>query len=293
MNGCGVKRGPKKLLDYCGEFRCGATDLPTKFRLEDKLVPDVRDQGNVNSCVGFAITNIMQIMNEAETGKRERFSPGYVYGRCRSDEATYEGMYINLALDHLIKLGACFESDFPYNEEMPDIRKRVMSRPDLDEKAEPYHIKAYEVYAYGLKEKKYNAVKSALYQFKTPILADTDFPGGSHAVCIIGWDDDTEKFTIVNSWGEGWGKNGIGDIAYERLNRGYLLVDAKNSNAIMPFKDVKEDKWYYKAVQHAYNAGFMNGTGEDTFEPEATLTRAELAQALVNFAKKLEDTKSE
>ena len=293
MSGQGVLRGPKKLLDYCGAFRCGAVDLPEEFMLDKELIPDVRDQGRVNSCVGFAITNIMQILNQIETGKRDTFSAGYVYGRCRSDNATYEGMYINLALDYLIKTGACFEKDFPYNEEMPEIRKRVKGRPDLDEKAEPYHIKAYEVYASANTTKRYEDVKKALYQYKIPILADTDFPSGSHAVCIIGWNEKKKKWKIVNSWGEEWGSNGIGEIPYDNLNRGYLLVDEKNSNIVMPFKDVKEDKWYYKAVQHAYNAGFMNGTGDDTFEPEATLTRAELAQALVNFAKKLEDTKSE
>ena len=68
-------------------------------------------------------------------------------------------------------------------------------------------------------------------------------------------------------------------------------MDAENSNRIMPFKDVPSNEWYYKAVQHAYNAGFMNGTSADTFEPEKPLTRAELAQALVNFAKKLDDIK--
>lgn len=287
----GVRRTPKKVLDYCGAFRTDDIELPKKFVLDAELIPDVRNQGEINSCVGFAVTNIMQILNQVETGERVRFSPGYVYGKCRDDKDTYEGMIIDSALNHLIKTGACFESDFPYNEEMPEIRKKVLSHPELDKKAEPYHIKAYEVYAYALNEKKYNAVKTALYQFKTPILADTNWVGGGHAVCIIGWDDETQKFKIVNSWGKEWKDNGIGDIAYSKLERGYLLVDAENSNKIMPFKDVSKDEWYYKAVQHAYNAGFMNGTSEDTFEPERTLTRAELAQALVNFAKKLDAIK--
>lgn len=287
----GVRRKPKKVLDYCGAFRTGVVNLPSKFILDDKFIPDVRNQETVNSCVGFAITNIMQILNQVETGKRIRFSPGYVYGRCRDDEDTYEGMVIDSTLEYLIKTGACFESDFPFNKEMPEIRELVLSHPDLDEKSKPYHIKAYEVYAYAIKQKKYDAVKTALYQFNTPILADMDFPGGSHAVCIIGWNDETEKFKIVNSWGETWGNKGIGDISYSKLARGYLLVDAENSNKIMPFKDVSKDEWYYKAVQHAYNAGFMNGTSDDTFEPDKTLTRAELAQALVNFAKKIDDLK--
>lgn len=293
MKGTGVKRGPKKVLDYCGAFRCGSVELPSEYILDEELIPDVRDQGHVNSCVGFAITNIMQILNQVETGQRERFSAGYVYGKCRSDSANFEGMYIGPTLDYLIKTGACFESDFPENVEMPEIREMVKNRTDLDEKAEPYHIKGYEVYAWALKEKKYNAVKEALYTYKTPILADADFPGGSHAVCIIGWNDKVQKFIIVNSWGDSWGENGIGEISYERLNRGYLLMDAKNSNTIMPFKDVEENKWYYNAVKHVYNAGLMNGTSADSFEPDRPITRAEMAQVLVNLCKKMDDTKME
>lgn len=287
----GVRRIPNKALNYCGAFRSGAGELPSDFVLDKELIPDVRNQGTVNSCVGFATTNIMQILNQIETGKRIRFSPGYVYGKCRDDEDDFEGMIIESTLDHLIKTGACFESDFPVNEEMPDIREKVKNRSDLDEKAVPYHIAGYEVYAYALKEKKYEAVKKALYQFRVPILADTDFPGGSHAVCVIGWNDKKQTFTIVNSWGESWSGDGIGEISYDRLNKGFLIMDAKNSNVLMPFKDVPENEWYYKAVQHVYNAGLMNGTSADTFEPEKTLTRAEMAQVLVNLCKKLDDIK--
>lgn len=286
-----VIRKPKKVLDYCGAFRTGSTELPSEYVLDRKLWPDVRNQENVNSCVGYATSGILQILNEIETGKRIRFSPGYIYGRLREDEDTYEGMVIDEMLEHLIKQGDCFETDFPDNKEMPEIRELVLSHPELDAKAEPYKIKAYEVYAQGNREKRYNAVKAALYQFKVPILADMDFNGCGHAVCIIGWNDNTQRFMVVNSYGENWGNKGVGNVNYTKLNRGYLLVDEKNSNEIMPFRDVDENEWYYKAIQHAYNAGFMNGTSADTFEPERALTRAEFAQALVNFAKKLEDTK--
>lgn len=287
----GVRRIPNKILNYNGEFRSGAVELPSDFVLDKELIPDVRDQGSVNSCVGFSTTNILQIFNQIETGKRERFSAGYVYGKCRDDEDDFEGMVIESTLDYLIKTGACLEEDFPINEEMPDIREKVKNRPDLDEKAEPYHIEGYEVYAYALKEKKYEAVKKALYEFRVPILADTDFPGGSHAVCVIGWDDKKRTFTILNSWGKSWSGDGIGEISYDRLNKGFLMMDAKNKNVIMPFKDVPEDRWSYKAIKHAYNAGFMIGTSEDTFEPTRPVTREELAQALVNLCKKLDSIK--
>lgn len=278
------------ILDYCGTFRTTDTELPNSFTLDEKDIPDVRNQGHVSSCVAFAITNIMQVLNQKETGDREKFSAGYVYGKCRKETATQEGMYTSSALDYLIQTGSCFEEFFPINEEMPEIAQKVKSRPDLDKLAKPYRIKGYEVYAQADRNIRLKKIKSALYKYSTPILGTTDYFGDGHAICIIGYDDETEEFTILNSWGTEWGDNGIGFVPYEDMGRGYLLVDEKN-DILMPFTDVSRDRWYYKAVQHAYNAGFMNGTSSNTFEPDKAVTRAELAQALVNFAKKLESIK--
>lgn len=285
----GVRRTPVKLTDYNGEFRSGGVELPDSFCLPPELIPDVRNQGSVNSCVAFSATNIMQIFNEKEVGTRDRFSPGYVYGKCRDEDDTYEGMIIPDALNYLKKTGAPFERDFPINEEVPKIMEMVRNRPDLDEKAQPYRIAGYEVYAWAIKERKYTAVKEALYKFRVPILGDFDLRGGKHAMAIIGWNDKAKTFRVVNSWGEEWGKNGIGDVSYDKLARGYLIMDAENSNVLMPFKDVPENEWYYKAVRHVYNAGLMNGTSGETFEPERPMTRAEMAQVLFNLCERIND----
>ncbi len=286
MNGVKITR--LKMTDYTGAFRCGDMALPKVYCLPDDRIPDVRDQGAVNSCVGFAVTNIMQIFDQIETGTRDRFSAGYVYGRCREDDESHEGMIIPNVLDHLKKVGACKEADFPYNEEMPIIREMVLEHPELDKMAEPYHIAAYEVYAYAMKDKKYQSVKEALYRTQTPILADMDFPGGSHAVCIIGWNDTSKQFRILNSWGEDWKDGGLGSVPYYKLNRGYLLMDAKNTNT-MPFSDVAKDAWYYKAIEKVYSAGLMNGVSDTEFEPDREMTRGEMAQVLTNFMSKIDD----
>lgn len=289
--GMGLRESPAKILDYCGVFRSGDIKLPTSFILPKDRIPDVRDQESVNSCVGYSITNIMQILNQIETGARERFSAGYVYGKCRPDWDKNEGMVIDTTLDYLIKTGACFEADFPKNEEVPEIINLVNNNPQLDEFAKPYHIEGYEVYAWANEERKIQAIKAALYQHQIPILTSTNYFGGGHAICIIGWDDNTYDWIILNSWGEDWEDGGIGKIPINKIKRGYFLVDAKNSELLMPFKDVDKDKWYYKAVQHVYNAGLMNGTSEKTFEPEKTMTRAEMAQVIVNLCKKLDGIK--
>jgi S1-C subfamily serine protease len=51
------------------------------------------------------------------------------------------------------------------------------------------------------------------------------------------------------------------------------------------FKDVDKNKWYAKDVEEAAKLGLMMGTGKDKFEPEKTLTRAELAAVAVRLYK--------
>ena len=291
-HGFGLRKDTKSVLDYNGEFRCSASDieLPSKFMLDKQYIPDCRDQGCVGSCVGFAITNIMQILNYKETGKRDRFSAGYVYGKCRDKDDVYTGMFIRKTLDYLIKTGACFEIDFSRNEEMPLIRELIDAQPELDEKAYPYRIRGYEIYNKADRKAKLNSIKNALITYNTPILVSTDMYREPHAVCIIGWSDKLQQYYIMNSWGEYVGDKGICKIDYNSIDWGYLLLDEKNSNALMPFEDVSEDKWYYKAIEKAYNAGFINGTSESTFDPENSLKRAEAAQMLVNYANKMQET---
>lgn len=49
-----------------------------------------------------------------------------------------------------------------------------------------------------------------------------------------------------------------------------------------PFIDISEDDWFYEAVNYAYNYQLMKGTSTYRFEPNASLTRAMMAQLLYN-----------
>ena len=51
-----------------------------------------------------------------------------------------------------------------------------------------------------------------------------------------------------------------------------------------PFRDVKPDDYFYNTVLWAVEAGVTKGTGSDTFSPEKTCTRAEIATFLFRFA---------
>ncbi len=49
------------------------------------------------------------------------------------------------------------------------------------------------------------------------------------------------------------------------------------------FTDLDSDKWYHEYMDYAVEKGLLEGTSPTTMEPNATLTRAQLAQILYNL----------
>ena len=64
-----------------------------------------------------------------------------------------------------------------------------------------------------------------------------------------------------------------------------------------PFTDVGSSDWFYEDVLYVYNQGLMEGTGADTFSPDAAVTRGQVVPILwrmagspaVNFAMNFSD----
>ena len=52
---------------------------------------------------------------------------------------------------------------------------------------------------------------------------------------------------------------------------------------VNPFTDVKENHWFYDAVEYCVKKGFVSGMTEDTFAPNANLTRAQFLTILANY----------
>lgn len=58
-------------------------------------------------------------------------------------------------------------------------------------------------------------------------------------------------------------------------------------DVLMP-ADVPAGSWYYSAVEYTLREGCLSGTGADSFTPDGTVTRAQLAQLLWNLGGKQE-----
>lgn len=59
------------------------------------------------------------------------------------------------------------------------------------------------------------------------------------------------------------------------------------------FKDVAISAWYYEAVTRLSELGIMNGKGDGNFDPNETITRAEMAAIMVNTIDYIEKSHDE
>ena len=65
----------------------------------------------------------------------------------------------------------------------------------------------------------------------------------------------------------------------------YNIESAPAADTRGSFSDVAEDAWYAKAVNWAAEAGIVSGRNGGIFDPDANISREELAQMLFNYAK--------
>ena len=64
----------------------------------------------------------------------------------------------------------------------------------------------------------------------------------------------------------------------------YRLEGEPESRADLPFEDVEPGTWYTEAVRWAVDEGIVLGTSDTTYEPDAMITREQLATMLYRYA---------
>ena len=211
-------------------------DIPESFELN--IPRKIKHQGNVGSCVGYSISEIIEYFNYTQEGKYEPFSTGYIYGnrRCGTKQQGI-GMFEQEALQAVLKWGDVPESMFNYNIEVPEaITKFEEAAFDLAPSAYPNRISSY----YEITNEK--DAKLSLMQHgplligtrwyrdydpdpKTFILKhSTNVTSGNHALMVYGWNKD--GWLIQNSWGYYWGNKGCAILPYtDKWNECYGIID--------------------------------------------------------------------
>lgn len=274
MNGIKYEAQPLRMYDY--EKVCGAvgTEFPAKFSLKDRVT--VKNQYDIGACLACTLASVAEYI----WGKE--MSEGFNYGMFRDDKDKTPGLRLSKALSYATKLGFVPYADFGILEEMPHIRDLVKKYPELLEIGKQYKISGYAEIT-TLRTKRDNAIKDALTRGNIGLVAVADeFFGECHAIMLTGWDDEQDAYEFQNSWGKEFGTDGVGYIPKGEVDDVVaILVEPIK----LPFKDVSEDAWYYKYIKNMYMAGYINGTSENTFEPDRPITRAEICAILDRVCK--------
>ncbi len=193
-------------------------------------MPVAGNQGQQGSCVGWAVGYALKTYQEniehgwgADTAETQ-FSPAYIYNQIKVGNCL-SGSYIFSAFDLLTSQGCSTWALMPYSSQSCNTSPTAQAR----EEAGQYRIASWrrvnvqdttELRAQlaggfpiviGMK-----VYTNFFYVRGTEIYDRTDGTWvGNHAICVVGYDDDTSTFTIINSWGTGWGDLGYCRISYD------------------------------------------------------------------------------
>jgi len=266
-------------------FPIQSTDLKS-FKLKDfEDIIKVKNQEEYWACAAFATSLILEYMNYTETGEYKELSPGYIYGKHRKDSSWSSGMsYLSLC-ESLLNYGSVPMSVFSRIAEMPEMKRIIKNRPDLDKIAFPYRIKGFAQIKTANKEKRLEDIKLALINTKAPLLCIINADNSaSHAICVYGFEGD--KFLYQNSYGDDWGIDGRATISLDALDHVVCFLD---ETVKLPFEDVPEDAWFYKHILHLYASGIINGKSDTEFKPNDFITRAEVCVVLDRLMKTIDE----
>ncbi len=93
-----------------------------------------------------------------------------------------------------------------------------------------------------------------------------------------------QKISVLDGKGASVDLTKINDGTYEFvMPSGSVTVKAEFEMIPPPFEDTSDQVWYYEAVHYVYYHKIMTGTGSGEFSPNATLSRAMVAQILYNL----------
>jgi len=228
-----------------------AAVIPNSIDYTPKMGP-VGDQGDEGTCVGFATVDGMKVYQEdIDQGKFLGLSVRYVYENARivdDDPPDEEGTSIRAAMSVLTDKGVPPESCWPY---VPHLVGKPC--PEADALAAPnqeagyWRIDGADI-VQAIKESLvangplvvginvYESFEDPIKSFggNIPMPESGEQLLGGHAVCIVGYDDKTEKFKFKNSWSKLWGNFGFGTLPYaymeQYLNDAWSAKDKLGNN---------------------------------------------------------------
>lgn len=228
--------------------------LPDRRGEEPEMVslraysPTPGDQGQMASCVAWALANAMTVNKAVMLDRMGRedvdpisHSSAYIYNQLRWEGDCQRGIKFSAALSLLKEKGDCLVEDFsPPNhscEEQPSSTHHI--------KAAPFRIAGYKKLTtrdYPL-EDRIHVIRDALMKNRPVVIGmfvpeglrtlpsselDWESPKEGHAMLVIGYNDERFEFELMNSYGDRWEDQGFLYLDYDLLARNlwysYVIV---------------------------------------------------------------------
>jgi len=214
-------------------------NLPAKVDLRKNCSP-IENQETLGSCTANAIVGALEYNDYKDDAIWTDLSRLFIYYNERKLENNINedaGAYIRDGIKSLVKWGVCSEKIWPYQISKFTTKPSLLSYID----AKKRKIREYQRIN-GL-----IAMKSCLAEgfpfifgfsvyenFESPIVAKNgklEMPTkserfcGGHAVLCVGYDDETRRVIVKNSWGENWGIKGYFTMPYEYISNPELADD--------------------------------------------------------------------
>lgn len=217
--------------------------LPQRVDLRP-YCPSVMHQGNLASCVGWALgygaLTIQRAIQHGCTDTRvithNASSAMFLFNQIPKDEHG-RGSKLTDAVAFLETQGDClarhFDKDVNDAQKLPDSTllnaaktfaiagfTELFSPKDLDTtkvQRVKQALAQHRPVTIGMAiRRNFMTLQNALYWH--PDLGDTT-PAGGHALVVIGYDDRRQAFQLMNSWGREWGRGGFVWIKYKVFAR--------------------------------------------------------------------------
>ena len=213
--------------------------LASSFSLANK-VTTVLDQGNLGACVSNAFAQAIGMSTNYGVNISRLFH--YYCGRAIEGDSSLDdsGLDIRKAANIISKYGGCLESVWPYV---------IVNFNQLPPLTAFQKSKLFQKYTYSFVNQDLNSLQTCLVTTNSPIIfgitvyssfmtqqvantgivpmpnTTTETLEGGHCIVMVGYNNTTQQFTCLNSWGNKWGNKGFFYLPYAYVTNPSLASD--------------------------------------------------------------------
>lgn len=238
-----VERLPQeKLIFKIQRTIVNPTAAPASVDLRSKL-PACYDQGSLGSCTANALVGAYQSIEPSFFGSRLFL---YYNGRMMINSIHYDSgatLYDGVAC--LKAYGMCREIDYPYIVRLFAVKPpqkcytdalihRVVTATNITQSAASMKASLNAGYPFVIGFAVFASFESGQVAATgmVPMPSRGERFLGGHAVLVVGYNDATQRWTVRNSWGNGWGDKGHFYVPYAYFLDPILSSDIWNIMAV-------------------------------------------------------------